>query len=313
MFFFIHMRIQQSIFTLTVLCIAALLTGCNDDIFIKPLKVKADTETLSPDSPTAFIRVSGDDWKVSEIWYESDDYVYRGVPDGNSYTFKSPFAEINGHCTDDGIVVNLVNYLGSSVATVGMTVTDGYDSVDVSLKVEPTREYSIEILGVDYTLDSWWGYPDEAVTSKVVSFRFPQGLTESRQFTFDKPQTMPVRYFFEPMYSDNVFAQQVVSCGLTVPIPTPVQSGFRWELTGEEVPLVSSAQQYDSTVMPPMPGAVSLPAGIPLSVALLCDYESVGFDCTVTAVNPITEQPEEVQCRLHLLVPVKFKSEVAEL
>lgn len=98
-----------------------------------------------------------------------------------------------------------------------------------------------------------------------------------------------------------------------MPIPTPVQSGFRWELTGEEVPLVSSAQQYDSTVMPPMPGAVSLPAGIPLSVALLCDYESVGFDCTVTAVNPITEQPEEVQCRLHLLVPVKFKSEVAEL
>lgn len=44
---------------LYIIVLGAVLTGCNNDIFIEPLKVESDTDVLGPDCRTASIRVSG--------------------------------------------------------------------------------------------------------------------------------------------------------------------------------------------------------------------------------------------------------------
>ena len=65
--------------------------------------------------------------------------------------------------------------------------------------------------------------------------------------------------------------------------------------------------------MPAMPGEIDVPKDAAVRLALLCDYEGMGLDCTITAINPLTQKPEEVKCRLNLTVPVKFRTEMTVL
>lgn len=304
-------RIYLSI-TLAVLCI--LLAACNGDIFIKPLKVKADTDSLGPDCRTAFIKVTGENWYVSDMWYTSGEtYVYQGVLEDDSYSFKLSNVEINGHIVKDGIKVNLVSYLAEDPATIGVTVTDGYDYIPLQMRVYPTGEYDIEILDVSYNQKSWLGYPDEDFTTAVLTVQFTEGLAEPTEYSFQTPGSLPGIYWFFSYEEDNDFAQKLLDSGIAVPIPSFANKGWFWEMSGEEAPLRMSQTNHDFTVLPRMPKAVELPAGKPLKVSLLCSYESVGLECAVKAVNPLTGEAETVQCILRMIVPVKFETEVTEL
>lgn len=303
--------------SLYIILLGIIFSACNNDIFIEPLKVETDTGVLGPDCLTANIRISGEKWTVKELWFSSEEGTYHGMPDGASYSFETPYVELNGYYTTGGIVVNLISYLGRSDATLGMTIYDGYEYLPLEITVKPTTEYSIRILDVDYTLNQWSGYPDEDFTRRVITYRYPEGLAMPLDFSFPKVESMPVLYAFMSWNSEDIFAQRVLSSGITVPIPSYVriESGHinSWEMTGEEAPLTTSRSQIMTRFVPSLPDAIELPAGKPLAVTLLCDYESLGLDCTISAINPMTEQPEEVRCQLRLMVPVEFKSEITEL
>lgn len=303
--------------SLYIIVLGVVLTACNNDIFIEPLNVESDTDVLGPDCRTASIRVSGKNWTVEELWFSSEEGMYHGTMEGESYSFKTPYAELNGHYTSGGIVVNLVSYLGNSDARLGMTICDGYEYIPVEITVRPTAEYSVEILDVDYTLNQWSGYPDKDYTRNVISYRFPEGLAEPREFSFPNIEDMPVDYFFMPWYSDDLFADRVLNSGISVPVPSFVGYAIghpsAWEMAGEEAPLTTSRSIIFTRFVPTMPAAVTLPAGKPLEVTLFCEYECLGLDCTVRAVNPMTQQPEDVECQLQMMVPVKFISEIKDL
>ena len=311
------MKIVRLFFSLYIIVLGIVLSACNNDIFIEPLKVVSDTQVLGPDCRTASIRVSGKNWTVKDLWFSSEEGMYHGNMEGESYSFVTPYVELNGHYTSGGIVVNLVSYLGNSDATIGMTVCDGYEYIPLEITVRPTAEYSIKVLDVDYTLTQWSGYPSEDYTRSVITYRYPEGLSEPTEFSFSKIEDMAVDYFFMPWDSDDLFAERVLNSGITVPIPSYVGYAMghmsAWEMAGEEAPLTTSRSMVFTRFVPAMPKAVTLPAGKPLEITLLCEYESLGLDCTVRAINPMTQQPEEVECKLRLMIPVKFKSEIKDL
>lgn len=298
--------------TLSVVVSAALLSGCNDNIFIKPLKVETDTEALGPDCRTAHISVSGEDWSVQYFWFHTEYDSYSGTLSGDSYTFTTPYAELSGHLTGDGIVVDLSYYLGSSPAYLDLTLTDGFEDKNVKLTVNPTEEYVIDVLDIDYTLHSWTGYPDKDYSMGLMSY-ITSGSDKPVDFSFQKPETVLMYYCFEPFDPEDFFAARVAGCGVTVPIPSRSENGFYWEMTGEEARLQTSITRHATTVMPPLPEPVTIPAGGPMQLRLICDYECVGIDCTITAVNPGNGQPEKVNCQLKMLVPVQFRTEISEL
>ena len=305
------MKNIQFIYSLFILLMGSFLPACNNDVFIKTLKVKADTDVLGPDCRTATISVSGEKWEVTELWFKTGTIFYRGTMEGNSYSFKTSFAELNGGYTDKSITINLVSYLGNSPATVGLTVRDGYEDARVEITVNPTGDYDIQILKVDYTLNTWFGYPERDFTATVRSVELAADIVD--KYTFPQPDGMPIEYNFEPFYPDDQFAARVVDCNISVPIPSYTGKGMFWEMAGEKVPLHAAPTRWTTKIMPAMPGEIDVPKDAAVRLALLCDYEGMGLDCTITAINPLTQKPEEVKCRLNLTVPVKFRTEMTVL
>lgn len=296
--------------------VLGLLCSCNDNVFIKRLEVSPGEGVLGPDCLQAVFRVEGEDWKIDGVWFSSPDgrdYMYK-TNGGDVYELTSPYVSLNFSKRDNVVVVELESYLADDAAHTGFTVTDGYEYKDVTLKVAPTGAYHIEIISVDYTTDSWWGYPDEDFTDKVMTYQFPQGFSEPREFTFPKQEMLPMLYRFQPRGDIDDFGAKVLDCHLKVPVPTytinePGYTDF-WTMTGERVSLTTNRNVIEQHFLPPMPPAVVLPANTPVAVSLLCDYEGVGLACTIKARNPLTEKVETIECYLQYLLPVKFSTEV---
>lgn len=308
---------MKTIYLVTLVLLSLeVLCGCNDNVFIKRLEVMPEVAEIGPDCPKAVFRVEGELWKIDDVWFSSADgrdYVYKRAED-KDVSIKTPYASLSFLKREGCVEVVLESFLSGDSATAGFTVTDGYEYKYISLKVYPTGTYNIEIISVDYLTESWWGYPDEDFTDKVITYQFPQGFSEPKQFTFPKMDMLPMLYRFQPNGNIDDFGAKVLDSHLKVPVPTytinePGYTDF-WTMTGEEAVLTTNRSLIEQHFLPPMPPAVELPANKPLEVSLLCDYESIGLSCTINARNPMTDKIETIECYLQYLLPVKFSTEV---
>lgn len=302
-------------FLILVITILTLgLASCNDDVFIEPLKVSAESGELGPDQKELFIDISGGDWVVKNMWfYDDEGQTYANNNDG-TFEIHTAFSELTALVKSKGLEINLISCLNNNPASLCFTVTNEYDTRDIVVTVFPTGSYDIEIQDVSYVLDQWGGFPNEDFTSQVITYAYPQGLAEATSFAFPQLDDMPVLYRFEPWNEDDIFARLVFGSGVVVPVPTygPFigdKLNF-WIMADEKAELTMSRKHFFSPYIPPMPAAVDLPAGRPLDVSLYCYYESIGLQCSIKAVNPATGLSETVKGRLRMMMPMKFTSEV---
>ncbi len=292
-------------------------TGCNSDVFIDPLVVDPVEFELGPDTKHATIHVSGD-WYVQDVFYHGDEgrLIFSG--EDMPVHISTPFSDINLHKSADGLEIDLEYYLGTNNATLTVTVTNGIVFEEVSGLVYPTDLYTVDIEKVEYVLDQWSGWPDEDCVKRlgVVDAAV---LTANRDFELSWPVTsVPTTYKFETITASspgigiiddpkNFFANFVMNSGVKVPVPSAsTVYGEWWKMAGQELPLRTSRVMAYLSVFPPLPAPVTIPAGSTGSLYLCCRYESVGFNCTVTARNPATQQLEKIDCMLKILMPMEL-------
>lgn len=297
-----------------ILLSVLFLCGCNDDIFIKQLQLSPETAVLDPDNKTIRIHVSGENWCIASV--ELEDGVYHSLlPDKNSFQILTDVSSLNIESGDNHIDVTLVKYLASAEneATLKLTVGDDYQMQTVTLKIKPTDTYEIKIVNVLYTLNSWGGLPDRDFYHKFISQKF-NPLESPQSFSFPQAKAITVTYWFSLNQNETSFAKRVMDSGIKIPVPSyvwnKIHSGNTWELTGEEAPLTSHVKNFITPYVPRMPAPVELPAGVPLTVELYGKYERVYLNCTIEAVNPVTEQTETLYYNLNLFQPTEFSTKV---
>ena len=300
--------------TLLITILALGLSSCNDDIFIKPFKISPDSGEVGPEQKVLFIKISGDDWTVTGMRYHDDAGWTIPVRDSEVIEIQTAFTEMSVYRQGDGLEIHLDSYVGREPGTLEFTVDNGYEGLEANVSVLPTGAYNLEILDVSYVLNQWSGYPDEDITRTVITYSYPEGLPEPTSFVFPKLDDMPQLCRFMPWNEDDIFAARVFNSGQPVPIPSYgpfVDKKYNgWVMAGKAAVLTTNRQEVLTPYLPPMPAAVELPAGCPLKVSLLCNYESAALDCTIKAVNPLTGTTETVAGRLRMLVPMEFASVV---
>ena len=305
-------RLLSLTFLITILALG--LSSCNGDIFLKPFKISPDSGEVGPEQKDLFIKISGDEWSVTGIRYYDDAGWTVPVSDSGVIEIQTAFTEMSVYRQSDGLEIHLNSYVGKEPGYLSFIVDNGYEGLEANVSVLPTSEYNLEILDVSYVLNQWSGYPDEDLTRTVITYSYPEGLLEPTYFIFSELDDMPQLYRFEPWDEDDVFAARVFNSGLSVPIPSYgpfVDKKYNgWVMAGKAAVLTTSRQEVQTPYLPPMPAAVELPAGCPLKVSLLCNYESVALECTIKTVNPLTGLTETVAGRLRMLVPMEFASEV---
>lgn len=305
------------VWAVLLLFVSAVFTsGCNGDVFITKLRVSAANAEVSRACPEWRIGVSGKNWTVKDInFYGREDYIYfAGVEGDAPLRIQSPYVDLYVRTGSDYIDIELADYVGSATGTLSFTVTDGYDYIPVEVSVEPDVITGVNIEDVSYTLDSWGGYPDENYTEKVITYNYPNGLSEAGLLEFRKPESCPIRYYFIGIPDASFFAQRVLESRQEVPIPSYTFHSSPthdfWGMTGDRAVLTTEYAQTITKEVPPVPAPVELPASTPLTVTLWCDYEAVSLQCRIRAVNETSGERDTISCVLRMWVPVKFNATV---
>lgn len=317
-FTFALMKILQSIFMYILpALLSALMAGCNSDVFIEPLVVDPAQFELGPDNKHVALRVKGD-WSVKDLIYDGDEgrriFTGKDMP----VHISTPFSDINVSKSATGLEIDLEYYLGTNKATVRIVITNGIFDKEVTGTVYPTDLYTVEIEKVEYVLDQWSGWPDEDCTKRI-GVVDASALSATKDFVLQWPVTsVPTTYKFETLTSggtgmeivddpENFFAGYVVNSGVKVPVPsTSTVPGEWWTMAGQELPLRLTRVMAYLSVFPPLPAPVTIPVDTSGKMYLCCRYESVGFNCTITARNPATKELEKIQCMLRILMPMEL-------
>lgn len=303
-----------------IILLSLVLTACNDDVFIEHLEITPEESELGSDRMSDFLKVAGPDWHVFQVNYDDGEQLTFGEHSSawhdNKLQIITSRSSLSLSIENDGIMVNLDRYLNDRPASLSIEVSGEYQQKSALINVLPTGSYTIEIKDVSYNLDTYSGYPDEDYSFDIQTVSFSQGLSEPTDYTFAPIKELPIIYWFRLLGNETEFTKRLLESRIKIPVPeytwyTSFETPHCWMLLGQKVPLSSQQSAFFSTVMiPRMPAPVSLPAGKPLEVTLFCQQECVGLDLTVSAVNPVTGQTEEVPMKLFMFKPAKFTTEV---
>ena len=305
------MKKQSYLIYIILLFLTLTTAGCNNDIFITPMKVSAERVELGPDRPTASVHIDGD-WHFKGAEYTGDNEYQWAYADKDECRFETPFLDFTIKIHEHDIDMTLETYLGSAPGEINIYVANEFDDKIITATIEPTGEFKIDIKDISYTLDRWSGYPDQDKTYAILVVSFPEGPEEDMWYSFPAPKAMPVLYWFESWDGGSVFADRVLSSGHMVPVPSysKTEYYFDWELLGDEVPLSMRRKDFNTTHYPALPEPLFLEAGVPVKLYLRCDYESLGFNGTIKAENCHTGEIKDIDFVLHMLMPMKFHATV---
>lgn len=302
--------------------LGVVITGCNSDVFIKPLVVEPAEFELGPDNQHATIRVSGE-WSVHEVLYYADEGRLFFYSDDLPAHIETPFSKITVSKSAAGLEVDMEYYLGTNDASLEITVTNDAEYKEITGVIHPTDIFDVEIESVEYVLDRWNGYPDEDCTKRIGLINFDAVEWKGDIELAWPVKSVPTTYKFESLTfvgtggigsiiddPENFFANYVLNSGVKVPVPSTSQVyGEWWTMAGQELPLRLTRVVAYLSVFPPPPAPVTIPAGTRGSMYLSCRYESVGFECTIKARNPATKEIDKIDCLLRILMPVELFNE----
>lgn len=304
------MKKKSIIINLIFCSLAMLLAGCNDDVFIKPLEVSPADGSIGPGNKEMSIAVEGESWKVGEVHFFTNNIDILARENDGRWHVSSPFVNICVDRTSKGVDVKFERLVSKENGTLYIQIEDEYDVKFISIDVLPSDEFSIEIVDVRYRLDQWSGYPDEDFDYPDLRVTYPHGLSEATVYTFPEVKKLPVLYCFRSYIDEDYFRYSVLNSHIQVPVPTYSTTGIGWSMKGETAGLTTSRSYYETPFVPPLPPSVELPSGRPLSVGIVTNYECLGVDCTIEAVNPGTGKTESIGCILIMWVPVSLTSQV---
>lgn len=264
-------RIKHIAAALFVMLLGIVAGGCDNDVFIKPLRVSTEEVTLDAAHREAHIDVSGDDWQLG-----SSSSLPVQV-DGDYYYIDQPTLRAGVRRTSHGLDLSLDRYIGLEPYELTLIIAGDYASYYVNVTLMPTD--TVEVLGVDYTLNSWGTFPPYSRTDVLSEVHYLNGLSESK-LDLVAPDGVPSGYCFEPLLTDPL-AEVALSVGATVPLPSVGDYIWDWQLAGDTGVLASGWTPVILRHFPPVPPSMEVPVGVPVAVKVLCDYECCSFQCVV--------------------------------
>ena len=287
----------------SLLCALLVLQSCNSGVFIRPLEI--DTHEIVLDGAGTHVRVpvSTDDWNIKGVFSlgsePQPEYVSPGL-----YSIDTAVRSYSVSRDGADLVVSLNRYLGAEPTRISIVVANEYGSASLEATLMPTG--SVEVTGIDYSLDSWSGYKPFSFTETILEVHYPHGLG-SPSYEFAPLSGVVSVYRFVPHGSGDEMAKLVLSSGAVVPLPSSGPTiGWDWQLRGEEGALSTSWTPLVFSNFPAMPGAFDVPAGEPVALKLQCDFECCVFSCRVHTLNTSTGEESAVDALLYIEMPVKL-------
>lgn len=281
---------------------ALLLSGCNNDVFIKPLTVSAGDVVLDQPGSSAHVEVSDGMWYFQYICTADGNTIFE--PDF-TYSVDTPFEKYYIRANSNGFDIVLDYLVGNKAQLLAVGISNGADTKEVKIRLEPSA--LPEIVSTQYNLTSWSGYPDEDYNETIYEIHMPLGV-ESGVYNFAPVTELPAVYrFISWNDSHEGYIGEILDSGINVPVPSHTPGKYpTWQLLGLEVPLSQNNSPVILTDIPATPSSIEVPRRTPVAIMLECDYEELGFECTITARNPVSGSTVEIACEFRILTPQKI-------
>lgn len=229
----------------SLLCALLVLQSCNSGVFIRPLEI--DTHEIVLDGAGTHVRVpvSTDDWNIKGVFSlgsePQPEYVSPGL-----YSIDTAVRSYSVSRDGADLVVSLNRYLGAEPTRISIVVANEYGSASLEATLMPTG--SVEVTGIDYTLDSWSGYKPFSFTETILEVHYPHGLG-SPSYEFAPLSGVVSVYRFVPHGSGDEMAKLVLSSGAVVPLPSSGPTvGWDWQLRGEEGAFLRAGHHWCSAI-----------------------------------------------------------------
>lgn len=307
------MKTKSIIAVLILYVLVSCVSACNDEVFVRPLKVTPVTAVMGPDRTTLTLNASGEKWKITEVRFLSNEETVTAPVYDGKWQIENTLTDIVVDYDDAGVTVHLNEFVSNEPGTLEIRIDDEYNTEHVSIKVIPTAALDIRVTDVKYDLLQWYGYPYDDFDNSDEVARYPEGLLQAKTYTFDEVKNLPVLYYFRTFGEPDFFHKLVLGCGAEIAVPTYDLRGGGWSMKGEKARLVDQRSYYDTNNVPRTPAPVELPAGQPLSVLLTTHYKCLGVECVINVVNRATGKEDTLSCQLVLWLPVSLTSEVKPL
>lgn len=179
---------------LAVPVLAALLCGCNPDVFIDDFAPSAEDVQLATDGSDVVIDFKTSDWRVNGIWLRTD--FTQSVDGGNYEALTGCIYSPDGtliardtelYCRDTDPVRLVVDHprlaltvertsgrqlhlygaenISLDMMQMQLLVGDEYTSRTISLRLDPSPRYRVD--SIVYSLDSWYEFQDNSIVRQA--------------------------------------------------------------------------------------------------------------------------------------------------
>lgn len=309
------------------LLFAALLGGCNPDVFIDSCAPATDQLQVPADGTAATLRFGSGDWYVRGLFLKKQG-LYEEIrgdiydADGTQLYFDVPF-----HFSDLGRAKYVASYpqfsltlertadrelrlsdaenIGLKACRLSLGVGNEYEYREVELLLEPSPRYRLD--SIIYSLDSWYLEQDSARTERMMIS--PTNLTDNpwkyplhpydsfrRSFTFRGGDE----------WSPGIDPSQLQMFGTEMPVvPVPRLGKYdRPALLGDELPLSGETYEFPlSDEWLAVTDTVVVPPGKAVECAVKCWFHYTGIPYKIYASCPQTGRRRVLEGRADLYDP----------
>lgn len=294
-----------------------LLGACNPDIFV---------DDFTPDVCELVMDGAGDSRTID---FKSDDWSYLslsspyGFGDGDVTVTPEGGVEHKGKTlTGNGTMILRTVLARLTVTRHGRHVTVDVDYVigegnlrlyltaglsdDVycehSVMLDIERADGLEIVDVDYTLDSWFFNPNEVRMSSLAWYGHDGNYTEPAIWDPQLDNGMLSGYRMSTDSGDEDYLAAMT--GMTIPIPTKTKTEWSdWELRGETAAVSYTWREIRLMHYPPLPRIKVNPGELAL---LQAEMMPCGFMAKITLRNEITGEKSVVPMTVSVMQPEKY-------
>ncbi len=303
--------------TIISLLLTFLLGACNPDIFV---------DDFTPDVSELVMDGAGD---IRTIDFKSADWSYLslsspyGFEDGDVLVTPEGGVEQKGKTlTGNGTIAVRSVLANLTVTRRGRHVTVDVDyaigkgdmqlcltaglSDDVycehTVELEIKRADGLEIVDVDYTLDSWFSEPDKRVITSLAWYGHGDNYTEPAIWKPQLDDGMRSNYRMSTYSGDESYLAAMA--GMTIPIPTKTKTEWSdWELRGETAAVSYTWREINLMHYPPLPQVSVNPGTLAL---LQVEMEPCGFMAEITLRNEITGEESVVPVTVAVMQPEEY-------
>lgn len=294
-----------------------LLGACNPDIFVDDFTPDVSELVMDGAGDSRTIDFQSADWSYLSLSspYGFDDGDVMVTPEGGvehqgktltgngTITVRTVLANLTVARRGRRVTVDVDYAIGEGSLRLYLTAglsDDVYCEHSVMLDIERTD--GLEIVDVDYTLDTWFSDPGKRTTASLAWYGHGDNNTEPAIWRPKLDDGMRSICRMSTYSGDGAYLAAMA--GMTIPIPTRTEAEWSdWELRGETAAVSYTWRDIKLMHYPPFPQIIVNPGILAL---LQVEMEPCGFMSEITLRNKITGEESVVPVTVEVLQPDKY-------